>query len=190
MARPNFLRILTDLSCSQKTFCTRQCGSFSESSLRSLCVFQKRLKHTQIRIPFVHTYAKLPIGGLLLDSCFTEAGFVLSLYARPEPSSPQADTVELTAKFLKLIPVSTGSHGVLPHPLPKQRSLAWHRSGKRLGCGRCAHDVGLVRRWPCGFGYLVAIQQMQPSCGNELLICHGAFNSHLCIGKNISPCTA
>ena len=57
--------------------------------------------------PFIHTYAKLPIGSLLLDSCFTEAGFVLILRPEPEPSSPQADTVELTAIFLKFIAALT-----------------------------------------------------------------------------------
>ena len=33
----------------------------------------------------------------MLDSCFTETGFVPVLRPEPEPSSPQADTVELTA---------------------------------------------------------------------------------------------
>lgn len=33
---------------------------------------------------------------LALNSCFTEAGFTPELL-EPEPSSPQADTVELTA---------------------------------------------------------------------------------------------
>ena len=37
---------------------------------------------------------------MLLDSCFTEAGFTLILRPRPEPSFPQSDTVELTAKFI------------------------------------------------------------------------------------------
>lgn len=36
---------------------------------------------------------------MLLDSCFTKAGFVPVLRPEPEPSSPQADTVELTAKL-------------------------------------------------------------------------------------------
>ena len=34
---------------------------------------------------------------LLFSSCFREAGFVPLRRAEPEPSSPQADTVELTA---------------------------------------------------------------------------------------------
>ncbi|MHB8346477.1 MAG: hypothetical protein ACYDHM_04680, partial [Acidiferrobacterales bacterium] len=41
----------------------------------------------KLQEPFIHTYAKLPIGSLLLDSCFTEAGFVLVLRPEPEPSS-------------------------------------------------------------------------------------------------------
>ncbi len=40
------------------------------------------------------TYPKV---ALALDSCFIEAGFTLILQSRPEPSSPQAFTVELTA---------------------------------------------------------------------------------------------
>lgn len=35
--------------------------------------------------------------GSMLDFCFTEAGFVPILRLEPEPSSPQTDTVELTA---------------------------------------------------------------------------------------------
>jgi len=35
--------------------------------------------------------------GTTLTSCFAEAGFTRILRSEPEPSSPQADTVELTA---------------------------------------------------------------------------------------------
>ena len=43
-------------------------------------------------------YKSSPIGlNLLFSSCFIEAGFVPLRRAEPEPSSPQADTVELTA---------------------------------------------------------------------------------------------
>lgn len=35
--------------------------------------------------------------GTTLTSCFAEAGFTRILLSEPEPSSPQADTVELTA---------------------------------------------------------------------------------------------
>ena len=64
----------------------------------------------------VHPYLrKPPIGSLLLDSCFTETGFVLSLRPKPEPSSPQADTVELTARFLKLMAAFTSRSWFAPH---------------------------------------------------------------------------
>src|ERR1700730_2289322 len=36
------------------------------------------------------------------DSCFTKAGFVPVARPEPEPSSPQAETVELTASFARL----------------------------------------------------------------------------------------
>ena len=43
-------------------------------------------------------YKSSPIGpNPLFSSCFIEAGFVPLRRAEPEPSSPQADTVELTA---------------------------------------------------------------------------------------------
>ena len=43
-------------------------------------------------------YKSSPIGlNLLFSSCFIEAGFVPLRRVEPEPSSPQADTVELTA---------------------------------------------------------------------------------------------
>ncbi len=52
---------------------------------------------------------------LPLSSCFAGAGFTLRSRARPAPSPPQADTVELTAMFFKLIAALMSRSCVMPH---------------------------------------------------------------------------
>ena len=53
--------------------------------------------------------------GTKLTSCFVEAGFAPVLRPEPEPASPQADAVELTARFFKLIAAFTSRSWSVPH---------------------------------------------------------------------------
>ena len=62
---------------------------------------RESLIHLKQQEPFRQTYANLLISAQIhppLTSCFIEVGFVWGLRSKPEPASPQADAVELTAK--------------------------------------------------------------------------------------------
>jgi len=110
---------------------------------------------------------------MALDSCFVQAGFTAAVWLQPEPSSPQADTVELTAYFFKLIAAFTSrSCSALQTgqvhcrtASGKASSLSgfvclWSRRLARLGepspyvCGSShpygARVVGKTRPAPCG----------------------------------------
>lgn len=54
--------------------------------------------------------------------CFIEAGFTRDLHPEPEPSSPQAEAVELTAKFLRFTAALMSRPYFAPHPQAHPRT--------------------------------------------------------------------
>src|SRR3990167_7486030 len=83
---------------------------------------------TKRRLVIFHTYT---IFRLLVDSCFIDGSFTVLTEPPPEPLSPQADTANPAAMFLKLIAAFTSRSCSAPQGQAQERIESGRDSATR-----------------------------------------------------------